>query len=197
MSGITKSGYIVKTSIIILGYLLACNVLAVAGDSFLVLGNNVNVREGPSLEYPVVLILHKGHKVMEFQRKGEWVEIRTDETGDKSGWIHSSLLGQESIDDPTKTTGNKIFQKFKTDFDELNARINKKMGITFFTQAEELGNGIIRVTATDAWVNTPKPDKANTIRILFELWDTAEGSGSPIAVYIVDKQGNQHMSMSR
>lgn len=186
-----------KKSIIIPVYLLACNVLAAPGDSFLVLGNNVNVREGPSLNYPVVLKLHKGHKVMEFQREGEWVEIRTGKTGEKSGWIHSSLLGQESVDAPTKTTGNKKFQKFKTDFDELNARINKKMGITFFTKAEELGNGIIQVTATDAWVNTPKPDKANTIRVLFELWDTAEGSGSPIAVYIVDKQGNQHMSMSR
>lgn len=184
--------------VIILGCLIAVNVLAAPGDSFNVLGDNVNVRNGLSLKQPVVIKLQKGNRVVELQRQGDWVEISIDKTGDKkTGWIHSSLLGQKINLSPAKITAKGKFQNFMAAFDELNSNIKRKMDLVYFTKAEELGDGIIQITATDAWVNLPKPDKENTLHIIFKLWEENEGSGLPIAVYIVDKNDNQHLSMYR
>jgi uncharacterized protein YgiM (DUF1202 family) len=183
--------------VIILGYLIAVNILAAPGDSFSILGDNVNVRKGPSLKYPVVIKVQKGHGIVELQRQGEWVEVGDGKAEEKLGWIHSSLLGQKINVSPAKITTRDKFQKFMAAFDELNTKIKSKMGLVYFTTAEEVGDGIIQIKATDTWVNTPKPDKENTLRIIFKLWDEAAGSGLPIAVYIVDKNDNQHMSMYR
>ena len=98
---------------------------------------------------------------------------------------------------PANITATDKFQKFMAAFDKLNTNIKSKMDLVYFTKAEELGDGIIQITATDEWVNMPKTEKENTLRIIFKLWDKAEGSGLPIAVYIVDKNDNQHLSMYR
>ena len=154
-----KDGYIMRKLVIIFGYLLAVNVLAAPGDSLNILGDNVNVRKGPSIKQPVVIKLQKGHRVVELKRQGEWVEIEIDKTGDKTGWIHSSLIGQKTNITPEKVTAKDKFQTFMAAFDELNTNIKSKMGLVYFTSAEELGNGIIQIKATDTWVNLPKPEK--------------------------------------
>ncbi len=155
------------------------------------------MREGPSTQHPVVLKLKKGHKLVELQRKGRWVEVGADRTGGKSGWIHSSLIGKEFTGGATTAPADPKFQKFKAAFDELNARIKRKTGLTFFTKAENLGDGIVQVTATDIWLRAPRTDRESNLRTIFQLWDAAEASGLPIAVYVVDKHGNQRMSMKR
>jgi len=181
----------------VLGILVAGYVLAAPGDILYVHGDVVNMREGPSTTSRIVLKLQKGHKLVEFQRKGKWVEVGADRTGGKSGWIHSSLIGKQFIGGSTKATANSKFEKFKAAFNELNTRIKRKTGITFFTKAEDLGDGIVQVTATDTWLSAPQSDRKSNLRTIFQLWDAAEGSGLPIAVYVVDKTGNQRMSMKR
>jgi len=182
---------------IILGCIMAINVLAAPGDSFNILGDNVNVRKGPSLKNPMVIKLQKGHGVVEMQRQDGWVEIVDGKTGEKLGWVHSSLIGQKKTEGPAIVTTKDKFQKFMSAFDGLNTNIKNKMGLVYFTKAEELGDGIIQITATDEWVNMPKTEKENTLRIIFKIWDKTEGSGLPIAVYIVDKNNNHHMSLYR
>ena len=186
-----------KIIAIIIGILMAGHVLAAPGDILYVHGDVVNMREGPSTSSGIVLRLHKGHKLMEFQRKGKWVEVGADRTGGKSGWIHSTLIGSQFLGGSTKAPADPKFKKFKGAFNELNARIKRKTGITFFTEAENMGDGIVQLTATDTWLSAPQPDRESNLRTIFQLWDAAEGSGLPIAVYVVDKYGNQQMSMKR
>lgn len=186
-----------------LGIFLLCacaavgGALAAPGDILYVQGDVVNMREGPSTQHAVVLQLRKGHKLVEFQRQGRWVEVGADRTGGKSGWIHSSLIGNEFIGGATTAPADPKFQKFKAAFDELNARIERKTGLTFFTKAENLGDGIVQVTVTEMWFSAPRADRESNLRTIFQLWDAAEESGLPIAVYVVDNHGNQRMSMKR
>jgi uncharacterized protein YgiM (DUF1202 family) len=187
-----------KLSIVLLcACAVAGSALAAPGDILYVQGNVVNMREGPSTKHPVVLKLRKGHKLMEFQRQGRWVEVGADRTGGKSGWIHSSLVGKQFIGGATTAPTDPKFQKFKAAFDDLNATIERKTGFAFFTKAENMGDGIVQVTATDTWLSAPLEDRKSNLRTIFQMWDEAEGSGLPIAVYVVDKYGNQRMSMKR
>ncbi len=55
----------------------------------------------------------------------------------------------------------------------------------------------MEVTATDIWLSAPYTDRQSNLHTIFQLWDAAEGSDLPIAVYVSDINGNQHMSMKR
>lgn len=185
------------TAILLCAFALVSDVLAAPGDILYVHANVVNMREAPSTRAPIVLQLRKGHKLLEFQRKGDWVEVGADRTGGKSGWIHSSLIGKRFEGGATRAPEDPKFEKFQVAFDELNARIERRTGLRFFTKAENLGDGIVQVTATDTWLSAPRADRESNLRTIFRLWDAAEGSGLPIAVYVVDRHGNQQMSMKR
>ncbi len=94
-----------KYIFIFLVCMLAASVLAAPGDILYVHVEVVNIREGPSTKDPVVLMLLKGHKLLELQRQGEWVEVDTGRTGGKTGWIHSSFIGKELIGGETRDPG--------------------------------------------------------------------------------------------
>ena len=90
--------------------MLADNILAAPGDYLYVQAEVVNMREGPSTKHPVVLMLLEGHKLLELQRQGEWVEVDTGRTGGKTGWIHSSFIGKEPTDGVTRTRAKSKFK---------------------------------------------------------------------------------------
>jgi hypothetical protein len=59
-----------------------------------VLKDLVNMREGPSIDHPVVLRLEKGQELMEFKRDGKWVHVGAYGTSGKIGWVHQRLVGK-------------------------------------------------------------------------------------------------------
>ena len=184
------------------GLLCACavsaNALAAPGDILYVQGKVANMREGPSTQRPIVLQLERGQQLLEFQRKGNWVEVGADRTGGKSGWIHSSLVGNQlTAGGPSAPSADAKFQRFQAAFDALNASVEQRSGVRLFTKAENLGDGMVQVTATDRWLNAPRADQKSSLKTVFQMWDAADGSGLPIAVYVVDERGNQRMSMKR
>ena len=89
------------------------------------------------------------------------------------------------------------FKQFQQIVEALNKDVKKEAGIDFFTRVRNLGDGIVEVTATDAWLSGPEDGKLSNLKTLFQLWDLADGTGSPIAVYIVDGSGEPMMSKSR
>jgi len=99
-----------KYIFIFLVCMLAANVFAAPGDILHVQVEVVNMREGPSTKDPVVLMLLEGHKLLELQRIGEWIEVDAGRTGGKTGWIHSSFIGKESTDGVTRTRAKSKFK---------------------------------------------------------------------------------------
>jgi hypothetical protein len=134
---------------------------------------------------------------VEIQREGQWVEVREDKPGGRSGWIHVSLVYKKFTGGEAVAEKDPRFEKFEAAFNELNASVARKTGMTAFTKAEHLGDGIIRVTATETWLSAPRLDRQDSLRTVFDMWDAAEGSGLPIAVYVVDESGKRHMYMKR
>ena len=66
-----------------------------ASDNFLTLKNNeVNLRQGPSFEYPIKLIYKKKYlPVMILNKSETWREIKDFENN--SGWMHISQLSKK------------------------------------------------------------------------------------------------------
>lgn len=63
-------------------------------EALFVLKDLVNMRQGPSIEHPVVLRLEKGQELMEFKREGKWVHVGAYGTSGKIGWVHQRLVGK-------------------------------------------------------------------------------------------------------
>jgi len=62
-------------------------------DMLIVIKDKVNLRDGPSIDHPVVLQLEQGQELMEFKREGRWVHVGAYGTSGKIGWVHQRLVG--------------------------------------------------------------------------------------------------------
>ena len=62
-------------------------------SGLVVVRDRVNMREGPSIEHPIVLTLDQGQELMEFKRVGRWVHVGAFGTSGKIGWVHERLVG--------------------------------------------------------------------------------------------------------
>ena len=169
---------------------------AATGDKLYIQKNGVNVRTGPNMNSPVLLKLNKGHELVEFSRQGEWINVGIARTGGKTGWIHSFFVGAVSSGGATVAPADSRFDAFVRDIEKLNNKVKPISGFPFFTNVENLGDGIVQLTAHNQWLAASRDDRASNLNTLFNLWSAHEASGLPIAVYIVDSQGNIVMRKS-
>lgn len=186
-----------RWGLVSLALLLPAVAFTATGDILYVQVDRANLRSGPSTSSPIILTLGMGHRLLEFERRAGWVHVGADRTGGKDGWVHASLVGPVFRGGSTIAPENPSFQKFLRAFNALNERVRKQTGARFFTGAEDLGDAIIQVTATDEWLAGPKSARESNLRTIFEMWDAADNTGLPIAVYVVDGRGNRQMSMTR
>ena len=182
-----------------------CIVFADAGDELVVQGGIVNLRAGPSLDHDVVAKLEDGRKLYEIQRQDVWVQVRTEPTEGSTGWIHSSLVRKSNIvrsaghvKEPDKEEKLKLtFEKFKPAFDTLNARIEIETGNVPFTNVDYAGNGAIRITASETWLNSSRENRERHLAEIFKLWDSVVDVGLPVSVDIVNSENERFMVMFR
>lgn len=78
----------------VVGEILQTTAGAKDAEALFVLKDLVNMRQGPSIEHPVVLRLSKGQELMEFKRDGKWVHVGAYGTSGKIGWVHERLVGK-------------------------------------------------------------------------------------------------------
>ena len=69
-------------------------------------GTLVNVREGPGIDFPVIMKLGNGTKVIEKSRQENWVAVKVS-GWNRIGWIHATLLKREKIEDSNESTSSK------------------------------------------------------------------------------------------
>lgn len=62
-------------------------------DPLIVIKDKVNLRDGPSIDHPIVLTLEHGQELMEFKREGKWIHVGAYGTSGKIGWVHERLVG--------------------------------------------------------------------------------------------------------
>ena len=173
-----------------LSLIVGWSAFAAPGDALYIQKDRVNVRAGPSTDAAVLMQLNLGHKLIEFARQGEWVNVGIERTGGKDGWIHDSLIGKNAPSGKTVAQPDRRFDQFKQAVSQLNARVRQIAGVEFFTHVENLGDGIVQLTATGAWLAAPYGDRESNLNTLYNLWDAADGSGLPIMVHIVDPGGS-------
>lgn len=181
-----------------------------AGKTYYIPQGPVTVSEESVAGSDTVMILGTGQQVTLLGQEGEWLLVGIPLTGGKTGWIEKSALFFDSISPIRPPKGGveshqyegteeerRAFGKFLSAFNHLNRRIKEKGGVTFFSGAKYLGDGIVHVTATDLWLNegTLEQQRSN-LDTLFKLWEGAEGTGLPIALYIVDSAGKVVMKKS-
>lgn len=165
----------------------AASAIAAVGEAWFSRGDDVNVRAAPALDAAVVMRIDKGHKVVEFGREGPWVRVRVSGGEEPFGWVHSSLLGRD----------NPAFANFKAAVEHLNGTVRAQIGKDFFTHVQDMGDGIVQVTATDLWFSGTLADRQSNLRTIFNLWDAADGTGLAIMVRIADRDGELRMHMKR
>lgn len=165
---------------------------SIPGDILYIQVNVANLRQGESLKQPVISWLKKGHKVMEIQRKGEWVEVVTDWTEGQTGWIHSSIIDKKYIAGESPTPESDKFNHFKSVFDILNQNAKSTYGKKPFLELKDLGGGVVQIVASAFWLN-----EKTDITQLYSLFDKMGESHFPVAIHIVDQDGNRHLSMIR
>ncbi len=79
----------------------------------------INARQAPSTSARVVMRLERGHKLMEFERRGTWVRVLISGTLGNQGWVHGALvatrpLGQTSPS-PVKSRTSGAREKERTE----------------------------------------------------------------------------------
>lgn len=78
-----------------------------------------NVRGAPSTSARVVMRLERGHKLMEFERRGKWIRVLIAGTLGNEGWVHGALVATRPLGDtspsPTKSQTTGAREKERTE----------------------------------------------------------------------------------
>lgn len=110
----------------------------------------------------------------------------------QTGWVHSSIISKEIVGDKPNDLGVDQFNVFKDAFVDLNSSAALTTGTNPFIKLDNLGNGIVQITAKDTWLKGQID-----IQIFDSLFDEIKGSKFPIAIHVVDKNGNRYLSIIR
>jgi pyruvate/2-oxoglutarate dehydrogenase complex dihydrolipoamide acyltransferase (E2) component len=85
--------------------------------------------------------------------------------------------------------GGDALTRFRDSVTYLNNRAVAAARIDLFTGVKSAGDGVVQVTATDAWKNVPRGGQDSFMRTLFDRWSAAAGGVQPLKVQVVDRSG--------
>ena len=163
------------------------------GRSLFAKHHDLVVREAASESASALITVDAGHELIEVSRANGWVEVGVARTG-KVGWVSISSTMLTQAFGGTQTPETDSFVRFTVAFSILNQSVKSQTGIALFSDAEDMGDGIICVTATSAWLSGSADEQASTLNTVYELWRAADGSGFPVAVYVRGAAGNTVMT---
>ncbi|MFT5396484.1 MAG: hypothetical protein ACI85N_001683 [Gammaproteobacteria bacterium] len=167
---------------------------AATGDQLIITGNIVNLRAAPSTDAASPIKLLKDRKVIEIQRQGDWVEVKTNREDIKSGWIYKTLITKLK---KKESAEEKRFRIFKQRFTAYKENVRNQNGIPQFKEVIDKGEGTLHVIATESWLATTHETRGVSLTEVFKLWSAVVPVGSSLTVIVLDEQGEQHTMMMR
>jgi len=197
-----------RTGIATLVWCVLTSATAAPGDSLRVTGGVVNLRAGPSTDHRVVAQLQRDDRVTEMERRSNWVRIRFDQPDGDSAWIYAALVepappsrsstavpsDQPKAEAPAPSAA---FKAFRAEFQRFNDTMREALGSPYFDHAEHLGDGRIRVTATQQWLAEDETNRRRKARTVLYMWQAAQDRRREVAVEIVDERGQARMRLPR
>ncbi|MSP82945.1 MAG: SH3 domain-containing protein [Alphaproteobacteria bacterium] len=158
---------------------------AAPGDLLVIIGNQVNLRQGPGTTQPIVGTLDRGQIVIERERYNEWfhVDLRNNQG---NGWIHGTLIAPVSTG--LGTGGGKAFWKFRGVLEAENQKVFDATGVYAYTAASDVGDATVTITPTGAWLASVGDLSSHALR-LYNQWKVAN-DGAAVVLVINDPLGN-------
>ncbi|MGI9433486.1 MAG: SH3 domain-containing protein [Geminicoccaceae bacterium] len=87
-------------------------------------------------------------------------------------------------------------KSFRETVVELNDRAVSVAGINLFTDVRSTGGGGVQVLATETWTSVPEAGQSSYMNALFERWQSMASGLGPLALQIVDPNGEVVMERS-
>jgi uncharacterized protein YgiM (DUF1202 family) len=182
--------------------LLSGAALAAPGDIHRVAGADVvNLRAGPSDESNIRGRVDQGDEVIELTGEGNWVGVRVLDTGEE-GWIYGGLLERVAAsgllpgDPGLMDEGDGGFLQLSEGFDRLIRRINRGFGYRMVEQAAAVGDGVLQVTPTPAWLRAASRDSHLMAALAFyQMWKNHQ-NGRPVTMVMTDDQGADYIRIA-
>ena len=171
------------------GSMSTSNSYAATGDQLIITGDVVNLRTAPSTDAATPIKLLKDRQVIEIQRQGDWVEVKTNREDIKTGWVYKTLIARVK---QKESAEEKRFRIFKQRFTAYNQN-----GIPNFKDAIDKGAGTIHLIATGVWLAKTHEARGEPLNEIFKLWSDVVPVGSSLSVIVLDEQGQQHSVMLR
>jgi len=130
---------------------------------------------------------------VEIERQDDWVHVTVAGDPPLQGWVHASLVSPPG-EVPAAASGAQAgdFSTFATAIDQLNAAAAAQ-GQVYFTGARDAGGGVAEVTASPTWLATPESFRQSNLDTLYSLWRAGNDPAVPVAVRILDDQGQTVM----
>ena len=176
--------------------------LAAPGDIHRVTGAEiVNLRAGPSDESNIRGRVDQGDEVIELTGEGNWVGVRVLDTGEE-GWIYGGLLervAQSGLlpgDPGLIDEGDGGFLQLSEGFDRLIRRLNRGLGYRMVEQAAAIGDGVLQVTPTPAWLRGASRDSHLMAALAFyQMWKNHQ-NGRPVTMVMTDDRGEDYIRIA-
>jgi uncharacterized protein YgiM (DUF1202 family) len=198
MSAVCQASVLATLTVALLGGA----ALAAPGDIHRVAGADVvNLRAGPSDESNIRGRVDQGDEVIELTGEGNWVGVRVLDTGEE-GWIYGGLLERVAAsgllpgDPGLMDEGDGGFLQLSEGFDRLIRRINRGLGYRMVEQAVAVGDGVLQVTPTPAWLRAASRDSHLMAALAFyQMWKNHQ-NGRPVTMVMTDDQGADYIRIA-
>ena len=175
---------------------------AAPGDIHRVAGADVvNLRAGPDDDSNIRGRVEQGDEVIELTSEGNWLGVRVLQTGEE-GWIFGGLLervAQSGLlpgDAGFADDGDGGFLQLSEGFDRLIRRIDRGAGYRMVQEAVPVGDGVLRVTPTAAWLRAASRESHLMAALAFyQMWKNHQ-NGRPVTMVMPDDRGEDYIQIA-
>jgi Bacterial SH3 domain len=175
---------------------------AAPGDVHRVAGADVvNLRAGPDDDSNIRGRVEQGDEVIELTSEGNWLGVRVLQTGEE-GWIFGGLLervAQSGLlpgDAGFGDDGDGGFLQLSEGFDRLIRRIDRGAGYRMVQEAVPVGDGVLRVTPTAAWLRAASRESHLMAALAFyQMWKNHQ-NGRPVTMVMPDDRGEDYIQIA-